>query len=234
MGKMMPARPGNRALDYVLRSSSPTDVKVRRVVDMLPLIADQLCKEASASAAMLRQEFEVSNSDDSSEAPLLPRCVFDLQLTTCFAEFHSLTGDPRIASALVDALLYQATGTEPSDPTMEEFLAVGTQNTRGIGKYQTFRKEKPHIRDAEAWLFGKECSAMLLGSALDFSGIVSVSVFSLEIRARASWLLRLLLTGQPPSEADRQELRARISERDAEVRRMIEDAASLARTNQKK
>jgi hypothetical protein len=103
-------------------------------------------------------------------------------------------------------LLYQATGSEAGSPTEEELLDSVTQNVRGIQKFQAARKSMPHIGDIEAWIFGREFSAIVSGEPKDISNIVSVSPFSLIARVRSHWHIRYLLYGVLPTEEEKQAL----------------------------
>src|SRR5712691_6730532 len=110
----------------------------------------------------------VSGSRSAKETALA-NSVVDLQLTVFFRELSTYVGDNEIASVLVDALLYQATGCEARSPTSDELLFLGTHNARGIHKFQVALKKTPRIAAVEARVFGKEFGAIVFGSPMDIA-----------------------------------------------------------------
>jgi len=160
-------------------------------------------------------------SGASGKKTALANCIFDLQLTVFFTELTQHLGDSDVASVLVDALLYQATGFEAVSPTEEQLLFAGTHDTRGIHKFHIARKSKPHIGDIEPWTFGKEFSAIVSGSPMDIAYIVSVSPFSLVARVRAQWRIRYLLSGTLPTKEDEQALAAALKNQEKSLQEMI-------------
>ena len=240
-------RAGNRALSYLV-PHYPQDAKLQTVVDSLPTFAGELYGDAREAARTLlsshtpnpltrfARAIAAAVSGPSAKETALANCIFDLQLTVFFTEFSKHFGDNDVASVLVDALLYQATGFEAGSPTEEQLLFAGTHDTRGIHKFQVARRSKPHIGDIEAWTFGKEFSAIVSGSPMDIAYIVSVSPFSLVARVRARWHIRYLLYGRPPTKEDEQALEAALKKQEKSLQEMIDgfpktkDAESLQAT----
>jgi hypothetical protein len=144
----------------------------------------------------------------SKKKTTLSKSVFDVQLTVFFNEIYQHLGDKQIASAITDALLYDATGHEAGAVTPEQLQDEGTQHARGIQKYQLARKEFAHIGDTDGWTFGKEYSGIVSGSPSDIAYVVSVSPESLIIRVHSKWLIRELLYGTPPTRAEKEALDA--------------------------
>jgi hypothetical protein len=194
------------------------DPKLQAFINSLPKFADELyCSAEGEARNLLRGDapnpltrlargIAAALPGGSAKERLLAYCIFDLHLTSFFAAFMEHLGDVDSASALVDALLYQATGSEAGSPTEEELLDSVTQNVRGIQKFQAARKSMPHISDIEAWIFAREFSAIVSGEPKDISNIVSVSPFSLIARVRSRWHIRYLLYGVLPTEEEKQAL----------------------------
>jgi hypothetical protein len=158
-------RAGNRALNYLV-SHYPRGAKLQTVIDSLPKFADELYGDAREAAcgllrshtpnplARIARGIVAAVSGGGTKETALANCVFDLQLTAFFSEFTKYFGDNDVASVVVDALLYQATGFDAGSLTEEQLLFAGTHEVRGIHKFQVARKSKPHIGDIEAWTFG--------------------------------------------------------------------------------
>jgi hypothetical protein len=227
-------RAGNRALSYLVSHYSPMDAKLQAFTDSFRKFSDELYRDAHKAARTLllshtpnplmgsASGVDAAVFGGSDQETALANSIFDLQLTGIFAELKQHFGDNEIASALVDALLYQATGYEAGSPTEEELLFAGTHNTRGIHKFQVAHKRKPHIGDIQAWTFGKEFSAIVYDSPLDIAHIVSVSPFSMVARVRARWHIRYLLYGTPPTEEDKQVLEAALERQEKAIQEMID------------
>ena len=210
------------------------DAKLQTVVDSLPKFANELYGDARESArgllrsrtpnplARIARGIVAAVSGGSTKETALANCIFDLQLTAFFSEFTKYFGDNDVASVVVDALLYQATGFEAGTPTEHQILFTGTHHTRGIHKYQVAHKATPHIGDIEAWTFGKEFSAIVSGSPLDIACVVSVSPFSLIMRGQARWHVRYLLYGTPPTKEEEQALEAAIKKQEKSLQAMID------------
>ncbi len=212
----------------------PQDAKLQTVVDSLPKFAGELYADAQEAARTLLRSHTpnpltrivrgivAAVSGASAKQTALANCIFDLQLTVFFSEFSKHFGNNDVASVLVDALLYQATGFEAASPTEEQLLFAGTHDVRGIHKFQVARKSKPHIGDIEAWTFGKEFSAIVSGSPMDIAYIVSASPFSLVARVRARWHIRNLLYGTLPTKEDEQALEAALKKQEKSLQEMID------------
>jgi len=91
----------------------------------------------------------------TSKQLLLARCIFDLFLLMYFDEVSEYCGNKEISSLLVDALLYEATGSEASASNEFEVMFEGTQDSRGIHKFAVAQEKLAHIKDVGAWLFGR-------------------------------------------------------------------------------
>lgn len=194
------------------------DPKLQAFIDSLPKFADELyCSAEKEARTLLRgnapnpltrlvKGIAAALPGGSAKERLLVYCVFDLHLTSFFAVFMKHLGDADTASALVDALLYQATGFEADSLTEGQVLDAITQNVRGIQKFQAARKAMPHISDIEAWIFGREFSAIVSGEPKDIANILSVSPFSVIARVRARWHISYLLYGLLPTEEEKQAL----------------------------
>jgi hypothetical protein len=227
-------REGNKALSYLIAHYSPMDGKLQAVTDSLPKFADGLYRDAQGAARTLLRSntpnplvrtvkaIAAAVSGPSAKETALAKSIFDLQMTVFFTELKKHLGENDVASVLVDALLYQATGLEAGSTTEEELLSSGTQNTRGIHKFQLARKSQPHIGDIEAWTFGKEYSAIISGNPLDLAYIVSASAFSLVARVRAQWRIRHFLYGTPPTKEDEQALEAALKKQKKSMQEMID------------
>jgi hypothetical protein len=230
-------RAGNRAISYLLSHYSPMDANLQALSDSLPNLSARLYHDAHEAARTLLRSHTPNPlmrfargivagvSGASAKETALANSIFDLQLTVFFTEVKLHLGDNDIASVLVDALLYQATGLEAGSPTEEELLFAGTHNTRGIHKYQLAHKSKPHIGDIEAWTFGKEFSAIVSGSPMDIAYIVSVAPFSLIARVRARWRIRYLLYGTPPTKEEEHALEAALKQQEKNMQEIVDGFA---------
>jgi hypothetical protein len=105
---------------------------------------------------------------------------------------------------------------------------VGTEEFRGIQKYQVARRTKPHIGDTEAWTFGKEYGAIVLGDPMDIANITAVSAISLEIGIRAQWATRHVLDGIKQTEEDEKKLHATLEEHERSTLKLMENLSSLS------
>jgi hypothetical protein len=213
-------RAGNSALECLLFLYSPMDPKLQALTDSLPKFGDELYRHALDEAgALLRshtpnplkrvaREIAAAVSGESTKQTLLANCIFDLHLTVFYLVFMEHLGDSGSALALVEALLYQANGSEPASPADDEKAVSDacTQDVRGINKFQVARKTMAHLGDVEAWIFGMEFSAIVSGEPKDIAKIVSVSTFCLATRVHARWRIRYLLYGVLPTEEDKEAL----------------------------
>jgi hypothetical protein len=180
-------RPKNRALEYLVQHHQTTEPKLRLVANALPQLASALYAEAEQSAMNLlmsenksplaKSVAKLFGLRRSSKQTLLANCIFDLQLSSCFGEFSKYFENHEIASLVIDALLYQATGLEATSPADDEIL-LGTQNARGIHKFQVAKRKMPHIASIESWMFGKEYGAIKYDRPMEIGNILSVSSFA--------------------------------------------------------
>ncbi len=192
------------------------------LVETLPKFARELFGEAESTAKSLYLD-QASNVFSrlirkssiavgaTSKQLLLGRCVFDLFLLTYFDEVSEYCGNKEISSLLVDALLYEATGSEASASNEFEVMFEGTQNSRGVHKFAVAQEKMAHIKDVGAWLFGSEVAA-IEGHPKDIAIVMSVSTFSILLRRQAKWTIRFLLYGTMPNESEREEFYASLSE----------------------
>jgi hypothetical protein len=211
-------RKGNKALDFIFNKFSPINNKLQIVIDSLPKFADILYYEAQFLAKSL-----LKNRATNRIAPLIKRilgpfafsmakrvllanCILDLNMTVFFEEMMKYLNNNELASLLVDAMVYQATGLEVSIPTKNDFLDNKTQNSRGIRKFQIAHKVSPHIEDIEAWVFGLEYSVIISGRPENFVRVLSIDGFSLFSRFHAKWGIRSILYGESPTEEDEKSL----------------------------
>jgi hypothetical protein len=231
-------RPGNRALAYLFAHHQPMDDKLKKLINDLPRIADGLYSYAQESAKNFLRGYGPNplvrtgkgilaffSGARRSKAKALAMSIFDLQMTIVFGALSKHLDNRDIASVLVDALIFQATGFEAGTPTKEELLFLGTQNTRGIHKFQLAHEKSPHIGDIEAWTFGKEFSAIESGSPLDFVNIVAVSSFALTMRVRASWLIRYFLYGTHPTKQDEESLKTALDKQKEDLKKLSDSMA---------
>lgn len=208
-------RPGNRALEYIVATCQPMDPTLRRLVESLPETAVALHRTAQEFPSFfdglgrhpVARLFRRVTNRVSPKYALLVECTFDLMLTVYFREAAEYCKDNEIASALADALLFEAIGVEPSSPTESEIWDEGTHRARGIAKYKLADQLFKHLGDVPGWVFAKEV-AVLRGQPKDVALILSIELESLPPRMFARWAIRLAVYGQPPSEEDREALRS--------------------------
>jgi hypothetical protein len=112
------------------------------------------------------------------------------------------SGDHRLASLFVDALLYDATGCEAGTPTESEVLNEGTHKVRGISKYAIGRQQLK-VPDVEGWMFGKEFAA-LSGHAMDVAYVLAVTPNTIMIRGHGKWMAEYCIKGTLPTEAEKE------------------------------
>lgn len=218
-------RPGNKAFNHLIANYELEGTKTGKLVEVFPELATQLHRNAQKAARCLTAA-EASNTISryvrafvavsSGKQKLLENCIFDLMLTVCFQELCTYSEDKEVASVFVDALLYQATGSEPTSPTEMEFRFEGTHKARGLQKYVMARQQLKHIGDNVAWLFGKEVAA-LRGDPNDVADVVSVSSVSFLLRVHAKWIVRYFLYGTWPTEAERESLQKTLAKQEKEL-----------------
>jgi hypothetical protein len=123
-------------------------------------------------------------------------CILDLELAGAFERVLNFTGDRRLASLFIDAIVYRATGKSPSTPAGVDLVSNLTHQHRGIGKYAIARKYLS-VPDPGAWLFGTEY-ARAKGSPLNPAFAAGVGISALYIRRTGAWAAERALTGKLP------------------------------------
>ena len=206
-------RSGNRSLAYLIKHYDSSDPKISFLVESLLRLSQDFSDLAESSTKDLIREYQFRGNLDIMS---LTHCVFDLLLTILFQETIKYAGKNEVASLFVDSVLYEVTGCEPSRPTEAELVCGETHRARGIHKFMLARDLWPHIGDATAWLFGKECST-IQGEPSDISIILSVSLFALSTRVHAKWIIESVFYGTVPTEAQRQALEASLIEQEREL-----------------
>ncbi len=224
-------RPGNRAFEYLLNHYQPLDAKITPLVNVLPDLGDELYGYAQTGAELLPRTVRTNllarlfttftKTSYSNQKDLLALCIFDLQLCIYFDAVFSYCGDKQLASLLADSLLYQATGYEASSPTNSQIWDEGTQRARGISKYMLSRQQFKDIGDIQAWVFGKEVSAILHGNAKDISIILGLRNFSIVVRMNAKNACAFSLYGTLPTEAEQRAFQASLEETNKQLTEML-------------
>jgi hypothetical protein len=154
----------NPALEYI--RSIPQNQITKTLIEALPNLSLLLLTESRDFAKRL-----------GMKSVLLSECILDLELLSVFNKALEFTQDKALASACVDAIIFEATGREPSGvPGREQFEFGGTENYRGIAKY-VMAPDYFKVPSPNAWLFGKEYSRIKTGSALDIAHIAGVRAF---------------------------------------------------------
>ena len=238
---MTSLRPSNRALDFLISHNQPMDDKLKKLIDDLPRITDGLYSYAQESAVGLvvglssnrlvrvgKRLLAIFSGTHRHKVTPLTLCIFDLQMSAVFSTLLKHLGGKEAASVLVDAMVYQATGSESNSPTEAQLMYEGTQNVRGIHKYQLTHQKFPHFADSEGWAFGKEYSAIQTGSPMDIAYVVSVSSFSLLMRIRASWMMRYFLYGTRPTKEEQDSLQELLDKQEEDFKKMIDSLSAGA------
>jgi len=120
-----------------------------RMVKAVPDLARQLLTRALEEAANL-----------NGAANWYSDCVLDLELTGAFHRVLEFCNDAALAALFVDALLFEATGNQPTVPEDLDVMSSLTHLYRGIGKY-VIAKSTLALPPAELplWVFGSEHAA---------------------------------------------------------------------------
>jgi len=109
-------------------------------------------------------------------------CVLDLELTGAFHRALAFCHDAALASLFVDALLFDATGHQPTVPEDIDVMAWLTHLYRGVGKYVIARSTLAlPPSELPLWVFGAEYAAAV-GCPLDPIRILEVRPAALQIR----------------------------------------------------
>lgn len=151
----------NPPLDYI-RSMPKTQI-TETLIAALPQLSAELFFEAQRAAKEL----------DLNDVKFV-ECILDLELVGGFDKILEFTGDKRLASAYVDAIVLSLTGGTCTLPSEMEFRDGGTEAHRGIAKYVA-AGDYIDVSFPEAWLFGKEYSQIKSGNAKDLGNIASVA-----------------------------------------------------------
>lgn len=204
-------RPGNGALDYLLKNYPDRGEKFALLVTGIPNFADAMSRDAKRNAEILLKGENLSERIISDKCALLADCVFDLMLVPCFEEVAKYSENSEFASVFVDALLYEVTGQEAGLPTEAQIRREGTHHTRGVAKYNAARGYIKGIRDVEGWIFGEEYAAIVSDRVADWFRIVSVSPLTLLIRQHSRWTVRYFLYGTLPSDEEQRKLDSVVS-----------------------
>jgi hypothetical protein len=140
-------RSGNRSLAYLMSHYDTSDPKVGFLIQSLPRLAQDLSDLTESLTRHLIHDHELGGDFDTTSLNL---CVFDLLLTSLFQETHKYSGNNDLASLIVDSVLYEVTGCDPSSPTEDDLICRQTHNARGIHKFALARQQWPHIGNAIA------------------------------------------------------------------------------------
>jgi hypothetical protein len=145
-----------------------------RMVKAIPELARQLMLSARERSMKLQN------------APSwYAECVLDFELTGAFHRALAFCKDPALASLFVDALLFEATGQEPTAPEDLDVMSSLTHLYRGLGKY-VIAKTSLRVSPSEVplWVFGMEYAAAT-GSPLDPNRVTEIRLSAIEIRESA-------------------------------------------------
>jgi hypothetical protein len=164
----------NPALDYI--KSKPPDFVTETLIAAFPSLSASLFSEAGKLAQGL-----------GLNDHLFVECVLDLELVGGLDKVVEFAGDKALASAYVDAIIFDLTDKNPSAvPSELEFQEGGTERYRGIAKY-AMAADYFRVPSPGAWLFGREYSGIKTGNAKDLAQIVSARpAFSVILKAGAS------------------------------------------------
>jgi len=217
-------RPGNGALDYLLKNYPFRGGRFDHLLTILPGLAAALSCDAKRKTESLLASEGLSERINSEKSGLLADCVLDLMLVPCFEEIAKYGDNNEFASAFVDALVYQATAQEAGFPTEEQIRRDGTHYTRGVAKYNAARAYMKGIRDVEGWIFGEEYAAIVSDRVADLTRIVSVSPLTLLIRQHSRWTVRYFLYGALPSDQEQRDLDSVVS---GLYKKMAQNAAQI-------
>jgi len=226
-------RPGNSARNYLLAhwvrseigDAHTTSVKLSHLVDSIPRLA-AILRDASIDVA---ETIYYGQSRASrvlgrltGRYRLLADCVLDFMLVPCFHVVRECT-ESELASVYIDAVLYQATGSETEVPTEYQVRDEGTHKVRGVAKYAV-RTQYSTVDYGDSWMFGKEVSTILTGSAKDTAYITMNYPISIHIVAVGKWAANYAIHGTLPTEAEKSEVN---SFYDQSMRRLLKMFSSM-------
>jgi hypothetical protein len=223
-------RPGNSARNYLLAhwvrseivDTHTTSVKLSHLVDSIPKLA-AILRDASTDEAETIYHGQSPASRVfgrlTGRYRLLADCVLDLMLVSCFHVVRECT-ESELASVYIDAVLYQATGSEAEVPTEHQVRDEGTHKVRGVAKYAV-RTQYSTVDYGDSRMFGKEVSAILTGSANNIAYITMVSPISIHIVAVGKWAANYAIHGTLPTEAEKSEANSLYDESMRSLSKMI-------------
>src|SRR5712692_8328010 len=222
-------RPGNSALNYLLAHYT-TSVKLSHLVDSIPRLA-AILRDASIDVAETIYHGQSPASRVfgrlTGRYRLLADCVLDLMLVSCFHVVRECT-ESGLASLYIDAVLYQATGSEAEVPTEYQVRDEGTHKVRGVAKYAV-RTQYSTVDNGDSWMFGKEVSAILTGSAKDIAYITMIFPISVHIVAVGKWAANYAIHGTLPTAAEKSEVNSFC---DQSMRRLLKMFSSMTEKGQ--
>jgi hypothetical protein len=161
--------PVNTALQ--LLKQDQTYEHTDRMVKVIPELANQLLSTA------LEESTRVQNAQS-----WYGDCVLDFELTGVFHRALNFCRDAALASLFVDALLFEATGQQPTVPEDLDVMSSLTHLYRGIGKYVIARSTlQLPPSELPLWVFGSEYAAGL-GSPLNPIRVMEARTRAIEIR----------------------------------------------------
>jgi len=169
-GEFDPSRAHPNAALHLLRGDRTFEYTAR-MVKAIPGLARQLEARAREEAAKV-----------NGAADWYLDCVLDLELTGAFQRALAFCKDAALASLFVDALLFEATGHQPTVPEDLDVMASLTHLYRGVGKY-VIAKSTFSLPPSELplWVFGAEYAAAI-GCPLNTVRIKEIRPEALHIR----------------------------------------------------
>ena len=184
-GVFTPPAERNPALDEL--KQLPQTATTMALINSIP----KLVPEINGMATEQTQRVGISDS-------LFFDCVFDLMLVGAFDQVMAFSGgDINIASLFVDAIVFEATGKCPSQPTAADMANGQAMKHRGIQKYalasKFFSSPVPF-----ALFFGKEY-ARAKGDEMNQDMVARGFVMALIIKQTGVWETDRALSGRIPT-----------------------------------
>lgn len=174
----------NPALDEL--KQLPQTAVTAGLINALPGLAAELVAEARKQASSL-------GINDT----VFAECILDLELAGAFERVLTFVGNRNLASLFIDAVVFEATGKRPSNPSGVDMIACLTHQHRGLAKY-AIAKRYFSVPDPGAWLFGTEY-ASVKGNARDPIHVMNAGIPVLFIRRTGAWAAEKALTGKSPT-----------------------------------